>query len=290
MWLKNYGDLPVEDEIHFFEVKIASVEKDAEQQEQNLHAQMLADALKFNAEQIEKGFHGRTVGKGDGVWETLTISHLSEKEIDAVIRGNARIFAYAWARWRDAPHDLDHCTYLQRPESTELKDKDLIWHLCSDVPISLKPPVKSQPEPQPKSDPTVQLAPTFGNIKERATKLADDILDDLYRHGWPMPPDYKPRFPVEPMPPPGKATYDWCQNRTDYFRWKFLHPVLDMRNEFYQFHLRDDELDVFLTDEGAVKQPDGTLLIQRKPDQPMMIIMKIDEIAKRLKLLADHTN
>jgi hypothetical protein len=134
MWIRNRGNAPVEGEVHFFEAKILYVERDVEGQERRAHAEMLADALKFNSDQIQQGFHGRSIGKNDGVWQTMYFPHLSQDQIDAVIQGHARIFVYAWARWRDALHDLDRCLYLQRPDSVELKDKEIIWHLCSDVP------------------------------------------------------------------------------------------------------------------------------------------------------------
>ena len=134
-WLNNDGDTPVEGEVHYFEASIVAVDRDVQSQEQKVHAQFVANALKFNADQIEKGFAGRYIGKGQGVWQTMTFPHLPQERIDQILQVHQRIFIYAWARWRDAPRDLDLCLYLQRPKNLELKDHSLIWHVCCDVPI-----------------------------------------------------------------------------------------------------------------------------------------------------------
>jgi hypothetical protein len=136
LWLRNKGDTPVEGEVHYFEADIAPLEQDLQVQEQKLHAKFLANALRFNADQIEEGFVGRPIGKGEGVWQTMTFPHLTQETIDGILKGHARIFVYAWSRWRDAPHDLDLCLYLQRPENLELKDNSLM--LCSDAPVQTK--------------------------------------------------------------------------------------------------------------------------------------------------------
>jgi hypothetical protein len=138
LWIRNDGDTPVEGEVHYFEASIVAVERDLLSQEQKIHAQFVSNALNFNADQIGKGFAGRPIGKGQGVWQTMTFPHLPQERIDEILKGQQRIFIYAWARWRDAPHDLDRCFYLQRPESLELKDNSLIWHLCADVPTQAK--------------------------------------------------------------------------------------------------------------------------------------------------------
>jgi hypothetical protein len=87
LWLRNDGATPVEGEVHYFEVRIVPVERDILNQEQEVHKEFVSNALKFNADQIQKGFSGRAIGKGQGVWQTMTFPHLPQERIDGILQG-----------------------------------------------------------------------------------------------------------------------------------------------------------------------------------------------------------
>jgi hypothetical protein len=90
----------------------------------------------------------------------------------------------------------------------------------------------------------IQTAPTFGNIKDRAVALSQEIIRDLCLRGWrgrgcqETPPGF-----VQRMPTTEPEMGQWVRGLSDYFRWRLFERVLDIRNEFAQLHLRDQELD-----------------------------------------------
>jgi len=133
VWIKNAGEAPVENMVFFVSASVAPVPQDMNlaAQDNKIHAEGKAGALKFNDAQIDQGKEGKTLGKGAGAWQTMTFN-LTEEQANDILQGHRRIFLYVWARWRDAPHDLDSCSYLQRPTNTDLNHDNLIWHFCGE--------------------------------------------------------------------------------------------------------------------------------------------------------------
>ena len=152
---------------------------------------------------------------------------------------------------------------------------------------------KSQVSP-PQPPTVIEIAPAFGNIKERAVALSQEIMQDLYMHGWregdPRVPHVLP--PIEHMKIPPAATLeqmeDWTRRRSDKFRYVFLPRVLEIRNEFAQLHLRDRELDEFFETEETISQASRQLAgtgQQRHVDR-VILPQEIEEVAERLRALA----
>lgn len=145
---------------------------------------------------------------------------------------------------------------------------------------------------QPQPPPVIETAPAFGNIKERAIALSEEIMQDLYMHGWnerdPRVPHVMP--PVEHMKMPPAATVeqmeDWNRRRSNKFRFTFFARVLDIRNEFAQLHLRDKRLDQLVDEEERVAQANEQLAAAGKQGQINILPQEIEEVAERLKVLA----
>lgn len=131
----------------------------------------------------------------------------------------------------------------------------------------------------------IQTAPSFGNIRERAITLSDNIMQDLYLHGWPSRGPGNPlRFPfvaVEKFPGPGAIREDWEKRRSRSFRHEFLPQVLNLANEFIQLHVRDDRLEETLRRELAIAN-------EHKQEEIPLSPMIIEEIANQLKIFASQ--
>jgi len=93
-----------------------------------------------------------------------------------------------------------------------------------------------------------------GNLKQRAIDLSEDIMEDLYMHGWKQysEEDRKKMGGMNLMPNDPESASKWTESRSGYFRWKFIKQALEIRNEFAQLHLRDQRLDDFFKYQGMI--------------------------------------
>ncbi len=150
-----------------------------------------------------------------------------------------------------------------------------------DVPLSPSPP------------PIVMQLPSVGNLKQRAITLSEEIMEDLYRHGWRQYPGRKQessRMPIQQMPTDSEGVMKWTRSRSGYFKFRFFERVLDLRNEFAQLHLRDQELDDFFKYQGMIENANRQLSALPQPqriDHPILP-QEIERVAERLKILADQ--
>ncbi len=138
--------------------------------------------------------------------------------------------------------------------------------------------VKAQNTPDSEPNVTIQL-PSVGNLKKRAIGLADEITEDLYQHGWPQryPRQWKETIGhplLERIPTDPEKNLDWRRRRSESFRFRFYNRALDLKNEFSQLHLRDQQLDAFFRH----GQDDGVPLIP----------FEIENVAERLEILANQ--
>jgi hypothetical protein len=135
--------------------------------------------------------------------------------------------------------------------------------------------------------------PPFGNLRDRANTLADEIMQDLYRHGWKgrKPQADQAAMPVMPMPAAPEERQQWTRSRSQFFRFRFFPAVLDIRNEFTQLHLRDQRLDDFLKYQGMAEQANQQILaistVNRQIEIPILP-MEIEEVAERLRVLGSQ--
>jgi hypothetical protein len=138
VWIKNKGGEPVDNVFRYFEVRVVSLSSDPYANDRETHSLFLKDALQAHANMINDGHKGVTLGACEGLWNTLDIPTfpypaLTQAQVDGLLHGSIRIYVFVWARWKDAPHDLDLCNWLQPPPSgTKIDNDSLVWHLCSD--------------------------------------------------------------------------------------------------------------------------------------------------------------
>jgi hypothetical protein len=157
----------------------------------------------------------------------------------------------------------------------------------TEIPIPIEKPKPTQK--QPVEPPSIVIAPSYGDLKERAIRLSQEIMADLYRHGWPPPQGQKidPSMLWEQWP---KAAdyHQWIQRRSNYFRSRFYERVLDMRNEFSTLHFRDEQLDDFFKEDGVMENMNKQLIAagQKTFDLPIAP-QTIVEISERLMVLAN---
>jgi hypothetical protein len=160
------------------------------------------------------------------------------------------------------------------------------------------PPKKPRPsKPVEKTQPTqkiIQTGPVFGNIKERALALADEIMVDLYRHGWREddPGHPPPTMIVEHMPSSPDDIRKWTKRRSDHFLIRYLEKVLFIRNELFQLHFQDELLDDLLkfqaTKEKQKKQF-AAMGLQKQSEEFDVPIqpVEIEIVVERLRVLAN---
>lgn len=156
-------------------------------------------------------------------------------------------------------------------------------------------PTHTQPTaPTDKQQPPVivETAPTFGNLADRALALSDEIMQDLYLHGWKNwgSRSGQQTSAVQQMPSKPEEIQAWTRSRSSYFRFRFFERVLDIRNEFAQLHLRDQPLDDFFKYQGMIEQANRQMAAAnpgRETDTPLLP-QQIEEVAERLKILANQ--
>ena len=147
-----------------------------------------------------------------------------------------------------------------------------IWLSLVHKPPSTKNPPSSsppheQPHPQkppqaPKLEPgPIQVLPAYGDLGERAIRLSLDIMGDLHRNGWPLQPWEKaaPGYTVAPMTLTGEPFTRWEQQRSMMFRFRFLKNVINIRDEFAQVHIHNEDVDSLVN--YAQAMPGGVILV-----------------------------
>ena len=130
LWIRNLGGIPTENSYPYFESRLVLVGPEPDI-DQKIHSEMLKDALVEYGKNLNSGDKGKTIGAGHGVWLTLDLAKsLTEAQVDEINHGQVRIYIYSWARWRDAPNDLDFCNWLNPPLNGDISDDALIWRVC----------------------------------------------------------------------------------------------------------------------------------------------------------------
>lgn len=138
----------------------------------------------------------------------------------------------------------------------------------------------------------IETAATFGNLADRAISVSDEIMQDLYLHGWKNWANRpgQQTLAVQQMPNKPDEIEAWTRSRSGYFRFRFFERVLEIRNEFAQLHLRDQRLDDFFKYQGMIEQANRQMAAAnpgREIDSPILP-QTIEEVAERLKVLANQ--
>jgi hypothetical protein len=85
-----------------------------------------------------------------------------------------------------------------------------------------------------------QLNPGYGNLKNRASSLSYNILNELHSQGWP---DREKGIPGR-IPNTPEEQEKWSRNIFSYFMWKYFDEVKTIRDEFFTLHIVDEQLDI----------------------------------------------
>jgi len=91
IWLVNKGAEPLE-EMHYF-VRLSFIYGGGGDADKTIHAYLLRDALKTHVDEIDEGYKGLPIGKGEGVWFTPTIPDeanppLTQEQVRKSCKGN----------------------------------------------------------------------------------------------------------------------------------------------------------------------------------------------------------
>jgi len=131
IYLANMGAEPAEDVHRFLAVDLISVQNPVET-DIAAHAKFLEEALKDRREWEPKSKgKGTTVGIRESIFNTAILAPLSQQQYDGILKGNVRLYVYAWATWKDRVKNLDICTWMQAPQTEEITDSKIVWHDCA---------------------------------------------------------------------------------------------------------------------------------------------------------------
>jgi hypothetical protein len=115
-------------------------------------------------------------------------------------------------------------------------------------------------------------------------------MNDMYMHGWKIYPGTPAPPGIPPMPTGMEENKRWVESRSGYFKFRFLGRVFEMRNEYAQLHIQDEELDTYLQSIVDSQKMRDSMPPDRRKDFPEMPIlpMEIESISDRLKVLASQ--
>jgi hypothetical protein len=83
-----------------------------------------------------------------------------------------------------------------------------------------------------------------------------------------------------------KAYINGRLSRSEYFKFRFLQRIVDIRSEFAELHLRDEKLDDFLKYHGTIETMDRQIVVAGRSPNILILPQHIEEVAERLRILA----
>lgn len=132
LFLTNKGSEPVDNFYRYLGIALAPItESNSDQVDGEIHSNFQRNALKAQRELAKSGNKGLTINVGETAWNTLNTPPLTKEQVDDIMRGKLRFYVYGWARWKDELHDLDSCTWLQAPSTTQIDSNKAVWHVCA---------------------------------------------------------------------------------------------------------------------------------------------------------------
>lgn len=77
------------------------------------------------------------LGVGKIYFKGIASLPFSQNAVNAVMDGTVRIYALAWATWKDSRKQWGTmpttCYWLQPPETLNLLAPNLVWHTCTPI-------------------------------------------------------------------------------------------------------------------------------------------------------------
>jgi hypothetical protein len=132
----NPGPYPVTDR-HSFEALFLAERSDLPS-DKGFNEREIVDVFeKPQKEQYERNRDIPTppVGRDQSYYKSVAIPPLTEKQVSGILDGSVRLYALAWATWKDSRNKagtVEVCCWLQPPKSTDLLSPQLVWHRCTE--------------------------------------------------------------------------------------------------------------------------------------------------------------
>ena len=126
IFFANKGSEPVENVATYYGTAIAPIAGDPDKLDREIHAKFYSDARKGAA--TSPLF---TLNPGDEMWNTVDTPKLTKEQVEGLIGGTVRFYAYGWARWKNESHDFDLCLWLQAPRMNHIDNDMAVWHMCA---------------------------------------------------------------------------------------------------------------------------------------------------------------
>jgi hypothetical protein len=127
--LHNRGDEPIDNVYYHFEFSLVQI-AETDETDRMVREKFRKAVTETKVKIIEDHVPGTYVGKNDSIWTSLTMK-LSDDDIAQVLRGTRRMYLNVWAQWPEEQHDLEFCEWLQPPETNDLTNSKLVWHICT---------------------------------------------------------------------------------------------------------------------------------------------------------------
>jgi hypothetical protein len=137
-YYRNPGPYPVTDR-HSFEAIFFAVRSDLPSDHgfESSEREIRASFEEGRKDHIKKNSAKKTepVGAGQTMYKSVLFAPVSENAVKGIMDGTVRIYALAWATWKDSRKRIGTmdttCYWLQPPKSTDLLSPQLVWHSCA---------------------------------------------------------------------------------------------------------------------------------------------------------------
>ena len=138
------------------------------------------------------------------------------------------------------------------------------------------------------NNPVINVTQTeLGNLRERAIQLSDDMMEDLWSHGWFGWENHVYGFKPPPVPKDPEQGRAWRHSRYQYFIFRFFAQVKSVRDELAQIHLRSPKLDRNLDMMDQTDIQNKKLMSQGVNQYIDLPLDMIDEASQQLRALAE---
>jgi hypothetical protein len=201
----------------------------------------------------------------------------------------------AWLSWIKRANAMRD-EYINTAIKSPLNDlqnylESEIGHKLSDETHEDKPNGRHKSKVKGSIMPPTQViiqSPSVGNLKQRAIALSEEIMKDLYSHGWPCRNGSFKGPIMKQMPQDYEGVHKWQEVRSLNFRG-LLGEIHQIRNEFAGFHIIDKNLDDLIKREDTNQMVDKALSMTGHKSRNMLISPgEIEQFSERLKILAEQ--
>jgi hypothetical protein len=134
--LLSRSPLPVDGLIHYFAAAagpIPNVNNWESEEDEKVDREVFARFHKASVKEwqaIKPGQPRISIETGKGVYNTVAFGFATQEDVDNVMKGKVRLYAYIRARWKGSSRELEECEWMQPPSTTVFQDDRIVWHAC----------------------------------------------------------------------------------------------------------------------------------------------------------------